>query len=405
MRLAWITAALITLAVGARTHAQHGTSDELSDEEMQQILDSLGADEEGEQQSSETADSIVTGAQSAARLLDLEIAVILDVAFAWFSDDEADQLGAHDPSATGFNLQQLEMSLSGAVDPFFRFDANLVFAEFGVELEEAYATTMALPGNLQVRAGQFLTRFGRLNPTHPHSWSFLDQPLVNGKFLGGEGSRGLGLELSYLAHLPWYAEFFVSANDASGECCARSFQVSEVDGPEDLLYTTALKQFFPFGSDWSLMWGLSAQFGANESGRDTRTEIYGTDLYLRFRPVASTNRAAFSWQTEAMYRTRQIPGDALADLGLYSQMIWNVNAEWELGCRYDYVQGITDDPLDPDWSDDRQRASLAVSFYPSHFSRLRLQASRDDPQAAADAVYAAMLGLEILVGAHGAHSF
>ena len=59
-------------------------------------------------------------------------------------------------------------------------------AEFGVEVEEAYLTTLALPANLQVRASQFLTRFGRLNSTHPHAWDFTDQPLVNGRFFGGE---------------------------------------------------------------------------------------------------------------------------------------------------------------------------------------------------------------------------
>ena len=55
------------------------------------------------------------------------------------------------------------------VDPYFRFDSNLVFSQFGVEIEEAYATTLDLPANLQVRAGQFLTRFGRINATHPHA--------------------------------------------------------------------------------------------------------------------------------------------------------------------------------------------------------------------------------------------
>ena len=105
------------------------------------------------------------------------ISIILDVAAAMFSDDDNLQGGAHDPNSNGFNLQQLELSLNKSVDPYFRFDSNIVFSLFGVEVEEAYATTIDLPWNLQVRAGQFLTRFGRINPTHPHSWDFVEPPL------------------------------------------------------------------------------------------------------------------------------------------------------------------------------------------------------------------------------------
>ncbi len=113
-------------------------------------------------------------------------------------DPEHHQTGGHDPSENGFNLQALELSLGSSVDPYFRFDAQLVFAEEGVELEEAYATTLDLGSRLQARAGQFLTRFGRLNATHLHTWNFVDQPFALGRAFGADGNRGLGFELSYL---------------------------------------------------------------------------------------------------------------------------------------------------------------------------------------------------------------
>jgi hypothetical protein len=104
------------------------------------------------------------------------LSLILDTAFAAFGGGAPDQRGAHDPSRTGFNLQQLELHASAAVDPFFRFDANLVFALFGVEIEEAYVTSLALPGGLQARAGQFLTRFGRRNPARATAGSAPSSP-------------------------------------------------------------------------------------------------------------------------------------------------------------------------------------------------------------------------------------
>lgn len=334
-----------------------------------------------------------------------DIALILDVAAAWFSDDP-DQRGGHDPQKTGFNLQQLELHVGHSVDPYFEFATNIVFAQFGVEVEEAYATTLALPHGLQARAGQFLTRMGRLNPTHPHAWAFVDQPLVNGKFFGSEGSRGLGIELSWLSPLPWYAVLYGSTTDAAAECCARSFFGGEdlgVETPADLLHTLRLEQFFPFDDAWSLSWGLNGQLGPNASGNGNRTEIYGTDLYLRWRPTDSPGRVAFSLQTEGFYRTRQVPEGRLEDVGLYSQALLDFARHWQVGGRYEWVQGVEDDPLDPEWTDDRTRISAQATWFPSHFSRLRLQYSIDDgPQPRVQAV---MLALETLVGAHGAHGF
>ncbi len=91
------------------------------------------------------------------------ISLIMDGAVAAFSSDQPLQSGNHDPKATGFTLQQVEMALNSNIDVYMRFDSNIVFSQFGVEIEEAYATTLSLPYDLQARAGQFLTRFGRAN--------------------------------------------------------------------------------------------------------------------------------------------------------------------------------------------------------------------------------------------------
>src|SRR4051794_11245653 len=75
--------------------------------------------------------------------------------------------GGHDPQQTGFNIQQVELTCGSNVDLYFRADAALVLTSKGIEIEEAYATTLGLPLDLQLKAGQFFTAFGRFNPTHP----------------------------------------------------------------------------------------------------------------------------------------------------------------------------------------------------------------------------------------------
>lgn len=336
-----------------------------------------------------------------------EIALILDVAGAVFSGP-IDQRGGHDPTVEGFNLQQLEMSLGAAVDPYFRLDANLVFSLFGVEVEEAYGSTLRLPGGFAMRAGQFLTPFGYINGTHPHAWSFADQPLVLGKFFGGEGSRGLGFELRWLAPTPWFMEWVAAAHMASGGATARSFYGNDtipLDGVEDLLYTTALKQFFALGDDWGLSWGLSAQHGPNATGFNNRSAIYGTDVRLRWRPRTNPHRRALTSQTEVMLRQRQLPGAEVVDFGGYTQLVLAISKRWEAGARFEWVSGDPDDDLDPEWDAMRRRTSAQVTFYPSHFSRLRLQGSVDDPTWRDRPTYAGFLAAEFMIGAHAAHDY
>src|SRR5437867_3084140 len=138
------------------------------------------------------------------------------------SDVERLESGGHDPIQRGFTVQNVEMVLDGSVDPYLRGQGNVVFqvgkhGETNVELEEAYLTTTSLPYNLQAKAGQFFTEFGRLNAQHPHTWDFVDQPLANGRFLGPDGLRGPGVRMSLLVPTPFYSELFLAAQNGEGE--------------------------------------------------------------------------------------------------------------------------------------------------------------------------------------------
>ena len=116
------------------------------------------------------------------------------------------ELGDHDPSQRGFSMRNAEIALDGAVDPYFKGFANIAFkldkdASTEVELEEAYLMTTSLPGNLQLKAGQFFAEFGRQNNQHPHQWAFVDQPLILNRMFGaGWTSQSWGATLLAVAN-------------------------------------------------------------------------------------------------------------------------------------------------------------------------------------------------------------
>lgn len=398
----------------AETPAVAPTNVSVDDEAA--IRAALAADQASEPEPAAPPLAAPSGPAAFLQSMNPDISFIADFALAAFSsEDDNLQAGAHDPLKNGFNLQQLELSVGAAVDPYFRFDANIVFAQFGVEIEEAYATTLDLPEHLQLRAGQFLTRFGRTNPTHPHTWDFVDQPFAIGRLFGAEGNRGLGAELSWLSPLPWYVELVTSATDASGEATARSFYGPNnlgVDTPFDLQYTLAIKQFFPLSDDWSLAWGVSSATGPNGTGRANRSDVYGTDLYIKWRPVASQDLRMLSLHTEWFYRRRQVPQAVLQDVSGFASVMYRFARRWAVASRYDYGTAAVDanfevasDYLDPEWDEARSRATVNTTFWPTEFSRVRVQGSVDLPGWLDDPIWAMFLAFEVVTGAHGAHAF
>jgi hypothetical protein len=355
------------------------------------------------------------------------------------------QAGGHDPKNRGFTVQNVELTFAGVVDPYLRGDAHIVLlidetGETVIELEEARLTTLDLPFHLQLVAGQFFTDFGRLNSTHPHTWDFVDQPVVNSRFFGPDGLRSPGLQLSWLAPLPFFAELVLSAQNSQGETAVsfrnapgevvagRTLIERDVRGLDDLLYLARVRTSFDLSDELTLVGGVSALFGPNASGGDTDTRIYGADLYFKWRPLDNNHGWPFlAWQTEAMLRRYQAAAvlDAdgaqlagpttLDDVGFYSQLSWGFARPWVVGVRHDRARGEAAASTLPDGAyassldplrDSRQRYSAVLSYYPSEFSKLRLQYNYDRAEFfSGDDAHSAFVQFEILFGAHGAHKF
>jgi hypothetical protein len=360
-------------------------------------------------------------------------------ALAYSSARNLDQIevGDHDPQQRGFSARNIELAFDGAVDPYFEGFANIVFKldndnETSVEVEEAFMQTTDLPLNLQLKGGQFFAAFGRINPTHPHTWDFADDPLVHGLFLGPDGLRGVGGQISWIVPVPWYSQLVVGVQNGRGGTgfsfrnpgddgifFDRRTTDREMRGLEDFVWIPRWENSVDLSPTQVVLVGASGAFGSNDTGANTRTQIYGGDLLYKWKSARAEGGFPFvKWQTEVMYRRFEAGrgmdntfpvAETFHDWGLYSQVLWGFKKGWVVGVRGDYVNmqdsRFTDDPD----RRSRSRVSADLTWYPTEFSKLRLQYNHDFlqenfflPGRDVDSVF---FQFEFILGSHGAHKF
>lgn len=347
------------------------------------------------------------------------------------------EVGDHDPQQRGFNARNIELAFDGAVDPYFEGFANIVFKldndnQTDVEVEEAFLQTTSLPFNLQLKAGQFFAAFGRINPTHPHTWDFADAPIVIGRLLGSDGLRGVGSQISWIVPVPWYSQMILGVQNGRGST-AYSFRNPgdnglffdrrttdrELRGLEDFVWIPRWENSVDLSPTQVVLAGVSGAFGSNDTGADARTQIYGGDLLYKWKSEKAEGGFPFvKWQTEFLYRRfeagrgidESFPvAETFHDWGIYSQVLWGFKKGWVAGIRGDYYDAedsrFTDDPD----RQSRERVSANLTWYPTEFSKIRLQYNHDFLEdtffLAGRDVDSVFLQFEFILGAHGAHKF
>jgi hypothetical protein len=388
--------------------------------------------------------------------------ISLDGLFAagWSTENDVSlqdlQGGGHDPRKRGFTIRGVELSMQGAVDPYLDGEMHLVTfldpieGATEVELEEAFMTTRTLSHGLQLKAGQFLTEFGRINPTHPHAWAWLDQPIIATRLFGPDGMRAPGVRLSWLVPGDRFTQVYATVQNANGETMAsflanqeffderpiggRPFVYHDVETPLDLVYT------FRGETSWTrcceeVTWllGESAAVGPNTTGRDGNTQIFGVDLTRKWKPAKNERGWPFTiWTSEFMVRRYRaedydgpnpndpntnltLPAETMTDWGFYTQYLYGFKPKWACGLRYEYAWGsgysLNQDfvPVsrnsDP-FRDDRHRLSPLLAWYPTEFSRVNFQYNFDYAQHLPhNYAHSFWLGAEFMLGSHPAHKF
>ena len=283
-----------------------------------------------------------------------------------------------------------------------------------------------------MKGGQFFAAFGRINPTHPHTWDFADTPLVNGRLLGPDGLRGVGAQISWTLPVPWYSQFLFAVQNGRGGT-GFSFRNPGDDGifygrmtidreaarPPRFSLVPRWENSFNLSDTQTVLVGVSGAFGSNDTGANTHTQIYGGDLLYKWKSARAEGGFPFvKWQTEAMYRRFEAGrglddsfpvAETFHDWGMYSQVLWGFKKGWVAGIRGDYLH----------MQDSSFHRRLPTANALAHFGESDLVSDRvlETPAAVQSRfpggeriprgrdVDSVFLQFEFILGAHGAHKF
>ena len=362
------------------------------------------------------------------------ISLILNGHYASYSLDPEDyglagfQLDAEAglPSE-GLSLDETELVMSANVDDKYYgvLTAALEQAdgESSVGVEEAYFETLALPKGLKLKAGQFLSDVGYLNPIHAHAWDFNDAPLAYVAMLN-TGYKDPGVQLSWVVPSTLFIQIggeilrgdsFPAANgDASGGTGAETLFL-HVGG--DVGDTSSWRAGVSY---------LTADANDRATELDTaRVSFTGTsdlamaDFVWKWAKGGNPRDRYYVVQAEYLHRkesgTLTLGAPAVDEIGPYTgtqdgfyvQGVYQFRPRWRVGLRYDRLDANNELVLTvptPFIADhEPSRISVMSDFSNSEFSRLRLQINRDDSRLETDDQI--VLQYLMSLGAHGAHRF
>lgn len=343
--------------------------------------------------------------------------------------------GAMEP---GFSLAGTELVLSASVDRYFDALATLVFDGHSVELEEAYGLTRALPAGFTLKFGKFFSGIGYINSQHPHQWDFVDQALPYQLILGHHGLNDVGVQLTWLTPARSYLLFGIEAFQGDNEAVAN--YIGHVDhdlavgGLEEKEGPRLLTGFFKFGPDLGASHAVQfGGFGGRSSlhqekhdhghGRnylEGTSTFWGVDLVYKYDDPRAWGHGDLTLQAEYLRRVKDIdvaarefpggmPETRWTQDGLYVQAVYGFAPRFTGALRWD-AAGLTNRRVRAgtleEWGKS-SRTAANITFNPTEFSRLRVQAGRssiltDHGREKFNEFTVQML---LSLGVHGAHRF
>jgi len=297
----------------------------------------------------------------------------------------------------------LELVVGGYLNPYARADAVISWEEgSNAEIEEAYATFLrGLPLGMNLRVGQYLLEFGRLNPTHPHAYPFIHRPLPHELYFGDGGLKDMAVRASFL--LPTggvYSEamFGVLKGDlVRGESSGAPDTGAALDAPVDPGFFGRLDASLATSDYGELAFGASGLTAVYDADEHLRAWLGGVDVKYKWKP--SRNRSLQIESEVLVSRRRMATGDDVTALGGYGYADYHFRQRFNLGGIGEYAQ----DALDSDghvW-----RGGAFFGFAPvEETSLVRLEGDWTKSDSA-DGFWSLNLQLIVGLGPHQPHTF
>lgn len=345
------------------------------------------------------------------------------------------------PGERGFSLDESELTISANIDPYWLgyFTAGLADGE--IEIEEAYIQNSGYVSGLVAKAGRFFSAIGYVNQQHPHSWDFVDAPLVQKAFhatnLGEDG-----VQLRYVAPTDLFLELGVEggrgANFPGSERNKNGFNAGAVFA--HLGGDIGFSNSYQIGASYRETTAVEREYDDEDSTgtaienifSDLKSKTWGVNFVWKWAPNGDPSLRNFKFQAE--YFRRKEDGQLGYDFddttetfaqegsyssnqsGWYAQGVWQFMPRWRVGARYDLLDSgtleygpisdgsISRDDLQLLREHKPERTTLMVDFSTSEFARFRLQFAQD--KARFDQTdNQVILQYIVSLGAHGAHKF
>jgi hypothetical protein len=334
-----------------------------------------------------TQGGVIGGAPQNAKLLNPDISIIGD--FIATSGGNPFQPG---PS---LQMHESELGVQAVIDPYAKGDFFLSFGEQGVNLEEGYITFTGLPKGFVARVGKMRSAFGVVNTLHNHVLPWIDRPLVTDSLVGGEdGLDDAGFSINRI--LPAPKGIFL---EATGQVFrGDSDEVFHSHQRSDVSFVGRLRGYKDLTEDTNLDIGFSYARGHNDLGTNFITQLFGSDVTLRWKPLRRAVYHNILWRSEFVWSERQQLPTAQRAFGFYSAADYRLNRRWTVGGRFDRSARARNDNLTD------SGFSAVLTYWPSEFSQIRTQyrfgrfaEGKDTSELKVQFIFS--------LGAHGAHPF
>ena len=292
-------------------------------------------------------------APARAGVVNPDISILGQPTMTWTDAKEVNGQPVTDRKRLRLDPGETEIVFDSYLNPYARGMFTLSLGSDGIGLEEGYFTILrGLPGGLNVKGGKYRVGFGKLNPSHSHTYPFPDRFRVLRQYLPGEDSfNETGISLSERLPLPGDLSVIASADYLQGDSFHPGGQGTAPDsrsGETRPAVLGRLETFTMVGERSGLEFGMSAVQGTNNVAAGTRTTVLGLDAKAKLWKSASSylvlqaealglDRENAAWDSTA----RGFGKTTTTPKGAYIFADYNFGIRYDLGAAFERYQQPT----------------------------------------------------------------